>query len=116
MKLQLTCCVCGGHAGCWEQHWNRDTDYGICAACAAEQAVRVSPDELASLYGAPGINYALPMVRYNGRRYRVLGVTKREDLANAFMARTEGAAVLTVTDDGTIIIADKDDSGEPVGG
>lgn len=53
----MTCCVCGAYAGRWEQHWNRDTGYGICKSCAVEQRKRETPEEHASLYGLPGVNY-----------------------------------------------------------
>lgn len=36
----LTCCVCSDPAGRWAQHWNRDTGWGICTRCAAEQAAK----------------------------------------------------------------------------
>lgn len=54
---RLTCCVCGADAGRWQQHWNRDTGYGICATCAREQAKRETPDRMRSLYGTAGLNY-----------------------------------------------------------
>lgn len=109
---QLTCCVCGGDAGRWQQHWNRDDEYGICPSCVAEESARNTPEQLESNYGKPSINYDQPIVRHMGRRYKVLAATKNETLANAFMDRTQNAAVLTVFDDGTIIIADKADEGE----
>lgn len=43
---QLTCSVCGAGAGRWAQHWNRDTGYGICAACAATEAGRETPNDI----------------------------------------------------------------------
>jgi hypothetical protein len=114
MKRHLTCCVCGEDAGEFEQHWNRDTGWGICVRCVSEEAIRETPDQMLSLYGKVGINYGQPTVRHMGKHYKVLATTKREDLANAFMARTEGAAVLTVLDDGLIVIADKNDEGESI--
>lgn len=110
-----TCCVCGSDAGKWRQHWNRDTDYGICPRFVAEEAGRCSPDELRDLYGEPGVHYDQPMIRYQGRRYRCLAVfpntPKGERDANAFMARMPGASVLCVAD--AIYIADENDQGEP---
>jgi hypothetical protein len=62
----LTCCVCGADAGCWQQHWNRDTGYGICAPCAQEQSQREIPERMASLYGLPDVNYEGPSAAGTG--------------------------------------------------
>ena len=56
---RLTCCCCGGDAGRWHQHWNRDTGFGICRRCAGQQAAEITPEEMASLYGAAGVNFGL---------------------------------------------------------
>lgn len=54
----LTCCVCGEPAGRYEQHWNRDTGYGICAACVAWLRGRgESEEEIKSSYGIEGTNF-----------------------------------------------------------
>lgn len=113
-KTHLTCCVCGDSAGSWEQHWNRDDGYGICPRCVAEEAVKVTPETLASYYGKVGVNYDQPTVRHLGRRYRVMGATKNREAANAFIARTPGASVLVVFDDTTIVLADEKDQGEAI--
>ena len=63
MKLHLDCCVCGAYAGFFTQHWNRDTGYGICAKCAAEQSQKEPPERMANLYGEPGVNYEAPAHR-----------------------------------------------------
>lgn len=111
----LDCCVCGGGAGKFQQHWNRDDGYGICPQCVAEQAALVSPEELESCYGKVGVNYDQPMVRHYDRRFRVLAATKDRDVANAFMERTPGAAVLKIFEDnGLIVMADVADEGVPV--
>lgn len=110
-----TCCVCGTYAGKWLQHWNRDTGYGICPRCVAEEAGRCTPDDLQDLYGKPGVHYDQPMVRHMGRRYRCLAAFPNtpagERDANAFMDRTPHACVLCATDG--IYIADERDQGEP---
>ena len=55
----LVCCVCGENAGKFHQHWNRDTGYGVCRRCVEWVASRGSyGDEIESLYGKEGINYA----------------------------------------------------------
>lgn len=112
--VSLDCCVCGGDAGKWKQHWNRDNGYGICAQCLAEEAAVSTAEELRSRYGEVKVNYDQPTVRHLGRRYRVLAATKHEDVANAFMARNPAAAVLLVFDDGLIVLADKSDEGTPL--
>ena len=56
---RLECCCCGENAGRWQQHWNRDTGYGICAKCIAWHRKRgTDEDEIADLYGKEGVNYA----------------------------------------------------------
>ena len=55
---RLTCCVCSGDAGRWQQHWNRDTGYGVCLSCIKwQRGRRMSETEIADLYGAEGINW-----------------------------------------------------------
>lgn len=110
----LTCCVCSAPAGQWAQHWNRDTGYGICTQCAAEQSGRETPERMQSLYGLPGINYQQPIVKVAGRVFNVMAMfhntadgTKK---ANAYMERTPGAAVLEVSTT-RIYIAHQDDKG-----
>lgn len=59
---QLECAVCGDDAGRWQQHWNRDTGYGICRKCV-EWLVnehRDRPEEIRDLYGVEGVNYEGP--------------------------------------------------------
>lgn len=114
MSVSLDCCVCGGGAGRWKQHWNRDSGYGICAECVAFEASTLTAEELEENYGKPGVNYGQPMVTFQGRRYKVLAATKHEDVANAFMERVPNASVLTVFDNGVIVLADKEDQGEPI--
>lgn len=57
----LTCCVCGNYAGRWEQHWNRDTGFGVCAPCVDNQRKHprhpVSQEEIERLYGVEGKNW-----------------------------------------------------------
>ena len=110
----MTCCVCGNGAGRWQQHWNQDTGYGICPVCVAEQAAKITPEELQELYGHPDVNYRKPTTVRNGLRYHVIALTYNQDNANAFMARTPGASVLFVEPvDGGIFIVHKDDFGAP---
>ena len=55
---ELSCAVCGGMAGKWEQHWNRDTGYGVCASCVAWLLSRgETQKEIQSNYGTEGINW-----------------------------------------------------------
>jgi hypothetical protein len=57
----MTCYVCGEDAGTHEQHWNRDTGYGICPTCVQwEQSHGMSQDEVRDLYGIEGVNYSAP--------------------------------------------------------
>lgn len=72
----LTCCVCGEPAGRWQQHWNRDTGWGICPTCAIEQAKREPPERMAERYGQPGVNYQAPVTMTPGHVYRVASTRK----------------------------------------
>lgn len=57
----LMCCVCGADAGRFQQHWNRDTGWGICAKCVAWVAARgETPEQIRDYYGVAGVNYAAP--------------------------------------------------------
>ena len=56
-KRNLTCCVCGGNAGRWEQHWNRDAGYGICFACITWVRLGETEEEIAQNYGKEGVNW-----------------------------------------------------------
>jgi len=54
----MTCCVCGNGAGRWEQHWNRDTGYGVCFSCVEWVRSRGETEaEIADLYGKEGVNW-----------------------------------------------------------
>lgn len=56
----LRCTCCGEHAGRWEQHWNQDTGYGLCAKCRDwiwERAPQHERDRFEQTYGKPGVNY-----------------------------------------------------------
>lgn len=55
---RMTCCVCGDDAGKWQQHWNRDTGFGICTKCIGWlRERRTSEAEIVDLYGTEGINW-----------------------------------------------------------
>lgn len=63
MATSLECCVCGGGAGRWMQHWNRDDDYGICAGCVADLRARgTSEAEIKDYYGIEGVNFEPPRI------------------------------------------------------
>jgi hypothetical protein len=55
---RLTCACCGGDAGRWQQWWNRDHGYGVCARCVDWMARRNTPRfEIEELYGVEGVNW-----------------------------------------------------------
>lgn len=56
-KRQLICCCCGADAGYFEQHWNRDAGYGLCAKCVEFCAKGMTADQFKSNYGVAGVNY-----------------------------------------------------------
>ncbi|HEY5957923.1 MAG TPA: hypothetical protein VIV60_15275 [Polyangiaceae bacterium] len=60
-KRLMECCCCGGEAGRWHQHWNRDTGYGVCARCVEWMKGRGTSDaEILDLYGKEGVNWGKP--------------------------------------------------------
>lgn len=55
---RMTCAVCGEDAGHWEQHWNRDTGFGLCAKSRDWLIGRgTTAEEMKDLYGIEGVNY-----------------------------------------------------------
>jgi hypothetical protein len=59
-RQQMVCSVCGGDAGRWEQHWNRDAGCGLCMGCRDWLISRGETDEqLLHRYGRMGINYGV---------------------------------------------------------
>jgi hypothetical protein len=57
-RRHMTCCCCGGDAGKWQQHWNRDTGFGVCFRCVEWVKGRGTTDaEVADLYGKEGVNW-----------------------------------------------------------
>ena len=60
-KRNLICAVCGGEAGKWEQCFNQDTGYGLCARCLKWlQGRGESQETIEFRYGKPGVNYEDP--------------------------------------------------------
>lgn len=58
MARSMECCCCGGYAGRWNQHWNRDTGYGVCPSCVEWMKAKGTSDaEIADLYGKEGVNW-----------------------------------------------------------
>lgn len=59
-KRYLTCSCCGRDAGRWEQHWNRDTGYGVCRPCVDWMlSLGDTPEQIERDYGKEGLNYAV---------------------------------------------------------
>lgn len=111
----LTCSCCGGDAGSFEQHPNRDTGYGICSPCVSWMNGRgTTAAEMERMYGKAGINYEKPMHRVYGRRYAVLAEFLATEIgrvqANQFMTENDGASLLAEAN-GRLILAHKNDKG-----
>ncbi len=60
MKRNMECCCCGEGVGRFEQWWNRDTGYSICARCVELQSKRETPEEMRRMYGEAGTHYPTP--------------------------------------------------------
>lgn len=59
MKHNMGCNCCGGLAGRFEQHFNRDTGFGMCRPCIEWVRKRgMSEAEILDLYGREGIHWA----------------------------------------------------------
>ncbi|UUZ75481.1 hypothetical protein LP414_27585 [Polaromonas sp. P1(28)-13] len=60
-KRQLECSCCGGDAGRFEQHPNRDTGYGVCRRCIDWMLGRgTTAEEILRNFGNEGVNYQAP--------------------------------------------------------
>lgn len=63
-RTQLTCACCGGDAGMFQQYWNQDTGYGICAKCVKcvkwQLARGETQEQINFRYGVEGVNFAKP--------------------------------------------------------
>lgn len=71
---QMTCCVCGSDAGRRQQHWNRDTGFGICMKCIGWVRNRsVTEAEIADLYGKEGVNFGSKQPPLAAHHERVSG-------------------------------------------
>ncbi|WP_408953158.1 hypothetical protein [Lysobacter sp. Hz 25] len=58
MKRNLQCACCGNYAGRWEQHWNQDTGYGVCASCVEWISSRgETVESIVQTYGSEGVNW-----------------------------------------------------------
>lgn len=55
---RMYCTCCGGGAGRFQQHWNRDTGYGVCRPCALKMIDKDGRDELEQSCGKEGENWA----------------------------------------------------------
>ncbi|WP_125999100.1 hypothetical protein [Sphingobium yanoikuyae] len=53
-----TCCCCGQYVGHFEQHWNRDTGYGLCEDCIDYCARGETAESFERTYGVAGVHYA----------------------------------------------------------
>jgi hypothetical protein len=86
MKRNLKCCCCGGPAGRHEQHWNRDTGYGICPSCVAAEIARgTPPEEILRSYGIAGIHYGATIFSWDAFRGTLTGGAR--ELAMACQVR-----------------------------
>jgi hypothetical protein len=57
-KAYKKCNCCGGFAGYWEQHSNRDTGWGMCPECITYVRNRgMSEEEIKDLYGVEGVHW-----------------------------------------------------------
>lgn len=53
---RLICCCCGSYCR-GRQWWNRDTGFGICPRCVADEQKRNDKEGIKSSYGIEGEHY-----------------------------------------------------------
>lgn len=109
-------CHCGADAGKFQQHWNRDTGWGVCKSCVNIAKRSSTPEEIKSMYGTAGVNYEADTYTLHGRVFNVVvsypDTPEGQEHANRYMVLSENSALLAI--DGRIILADKRDKGTPV--
>lgn len=109
---RLTCSCCGGSAGRWHQHWNRDSGFGGCVRCITAERMRgTNEDEIASLYGKEGVNWGMHAVVY-GRAFRVVAAfaEHEQDRANEWMLAHPAHGLLAIHE-GLALLANINDKG-----
>jgi hypothetical protein len=112
---RLTCHCCGGDAGRWHQHWNRDTGFGACVRCITAERMRgTSEEEILSNCGTEGVNWGMQYEIY-GRSVRVLAAFAEHEQAraNEWMLAHPTHALLAISE-GLALLADENDLGTPV--
>ena len=57
--FRLQCCSCGEPAPAFQQWWNRDAGYGICAKCFAKWVAKDGLESATECCGQPGIHHSL---------------------------------------------------------
>lgn len=90
----LECCCCGSFAGYCEQHWNRDTGYGLCEGCIDYCARGETPESFERTYGTPGVHYArAPKWEHKEPEPSVFSVGDKVTFTNDYGARFEGKTI-----------------------
>ena len=115
-RESLRCCCCGGDAGQFEQHWNRDSGYGICPGCVAEEMATMNAEQIQINYGAAGVNFDRPIYREGNRMFAILAITRDPGIAAEFIARNANAVLRGISPDGYHVLVDKADEGTLIQG
>ena len=57
---RLYCSCCGSANGCFAQHWNQDTGYGICRPCVLKwyRGKGHTEADIEQMFGKEGVNWA----------------------------------------------------------
>lgn len=105
------CCCCGGDAGNFQQHSNRDNGYGICAVCIShERRSGMSEADIEDLYGKAGVNWRNTITV--GARVYTIAAAFMEDLetdeANRYLQVHPDEAVIACEDNVIYIASVKD--------
>ena len=57
-KARKKCSCCGNDAGVWEQYWNQDKGYGICAKCIEwRKTLGYTKEQLKEMFGINNVHY-----------------------------------------------------------
>ena len=58
LKGKKICSCCGKDAGVWEQWFNQDKGFGICAKCFSwYKTLNYTKHQLQEMFGIPNVNY-----------------------------------------------------------
>jgi hypothetical protein len=108
---KLRCCSCGGDAGRWAQHVNRNAGEGWCLVCITRlRCAGAGPEEIKYLCGVEGVHWGMTFKVYE-RHYRITAAFRSQDAANCWMMEHPNEGPLAESE-GMFLLADVNDKGQ----